>query len=393
MDASRLRQHLPVTRECIYMNTGWAGPTPITVVRRISQALEHEACVGPASAKGLAFSREVAQEARTALAAFLSADEDDFCLTHGTTEGVNIVLYGIEWGPEDELLICNLEHPALTVPADVLAQRKGVKVKWASISPRAQATEIVQAVRAALSAKTRLVALSHIQYTCGLRMPIKAIAKVAHDRGVSLLVDGAQSVGQVEVNLKELGCDFFALSGQKWLMGPAGTGALFISRDRRTMLEPLFTTNAVESKRNSLRSSLARFSVAAQSPGLVAGFAESMHLAAGIGVRTIEQRIMSLSNSLSEQVASVPGCVLLSPSSPESACGLVTVRLEGWPPRELVAILREQFNIVARAVSNPDGVRFSTAFFNTEGEVHQVAAALMRLASEGRLPQWGEYCR
>jgi selenocysteine lyase/cysteine desulfurase len=202
--------------------------------------------------------------------------------------------------------------------------------------------------------------------------------------GIPVLVDGAQSFGQVDVNLSDLGCDFFALSGQKWLMGPAGTGALYVSPERRDMLEPLFSTNALESGReNTQRRHLARFSLVSQSPGLVAGFSESLRLAADTGISQIEQRAMSLSNLLRERVTTLSGCNLLSPTSPGSACGLVTVGLDGWPPEELVTALQERFGIVARTVHGPDGVRFSTHFFNTTSEVEKVAEVLERLATEG----------
>lgn len=386
MNVDQLRALLPITRDFIYMNTGWAGPTPTSVLRRMAETLEQEAREGPASARGQAFTHGVQDEARAAVASMLDADEEEVILTHSTREGVNVVLYGMDWQPGDELLICDLEHPALTAPADVLAQRMGVKVNSVSIPPLSQPSEALRLVASAMSRRTKLVALSHIQYTCGLRMPIKEIVGAAHGMGIPVLVDGAQSFGQVEVNVKALGCDFYALSGQKWLMGPVGTGALYVRSERRDMLEPVFSTNALEAKRETERRPLARFSLVSQSPGLLAGFSESVHLAADIGIRQIERRAMSLANLLRERVASTDGCALLSTTSPESACGLVTVGLDGWPPAELVTTLQERFHIVGRTVRGPSGVRFSTHYFNTEREVEQVAEALAQLAAEGYQP-------
>ena len=117
------------------------------------------------------------------VAALLDADEEDMVLTHSTREGINVVIYGMDWQPGDELLICDLEHAALTVPAEVLAQRNGIKVVSVIIPPRASAAEACAAVASALNEKTKLVALSHIQYTCGLRMPIKEISMAAHGMG------------------------------------------------------------------------------------------------------------------------------------------------------------------------------------------------------------------
>ena len=387
MNVDQLRELLPVTRDFVYMNTGWAGPTPTSVLNRMAETLEQEAQEGPASARGIAFSRGIQDEARAAISVLLGADEEDVILTHSTREGVNVVIYGIDWQPGDELLICDLEHPALTLPADVVAQRTGVKVNSVNIPPLSTQSEAFRAVASALNEKTKLVALSHIQYTCGLRMPIKEIAAAAREMGIPVLVDGAQSVGQVDVNVKDLGCDFYALSGQKWLMGPGGTGALYVSKERRDMLEPLFTTNELEANRQAERLPLARFSIVSQSPGLLAGFLESVRISADIGIRQIERRAMGLADLLRERVSPIEGCDLLSPTSPESACGLVTVGLEDWPPADLVTTLQERFKIVARAVRDPAGVRFSTHFFNTEHEVDLVAEALVRLVAEGHPPQ------
>ena len=380
MDIHQLRKALPITRDWVYMNTGWAGPSPEPVLQRIRETLAQEALAGPASREGLALARGVREETRTAIAGLVNTAPEDIAITHSTTEGVYVVLYGIDWKPGDELLICDLEHPALTRPAQVLAQRYGVRTVEPAISPQAGGGEALEAITSALSPKTRLMALSHIQFTCGLRMPIREIAQAVHEHGVPLLVDGAQSVGHIQVDMQELECDFYAFSGQKWLMGPVGTGALYVRHDRRAMLEPLFTTNALADEREGGRSPLGRFAVASESPGLVAGFGQAARMAAETGIDAIERHIMHLSTLLRDQASDVPGCTLLGPREPDTACGLVTVHMAGWEPEELVSALQDQFRIVARAVHHPDGVRFSTAYFNTEDEVEQVATALAELA-------------
>lgn len=387
MNVDQLRDLLPVTRDFIYMNTGWAGPTPTSVIQSMTRVLEREALEGPASANGLAFTHGIQDETRSALSQMLKASEEDVILTHSTREGVNVVIYGIDWQPGDELLTCNLEHSALTLPASVLAQRFGARVRSVNIPPQSRQSEALELLTSGLNDKTKLVAISHIQYTCGLRMPIKEITEAAHKLGIPVLIDGAQSFGQVDVNLDDLGCDFYALPGQKWLLGPGGTGALYVNNRRRHILEPMFTTNAIEAIRESERLPMARFSLVSQNPALLTGFLESMRLATSIGITEIEQRSMHLADLLRERVLPIESCTLLSPTSQESACGLVTIGLEAWPPTELVDALQERFKIVARAVDDPPGVRFSTHFFNTEHEVEQVAEALVRLVAEGHPSQ------
>ncbi|MDA1215871.1 MAG: aminotransferase class V-fold PLP-dependent enzyme, partial [Chloroflexi bacterium] len=279
MNVKELRAHLPVTNDAVYMNTGWSGPTPLPVLQRVHETLEEEAKLGPASAKGLAYARGITNEAKTAVGGLINAEPENVFITHSTTEGVYIVIHGLQWQQGDELLTCDLEHPALTVPSGVLKERYGVNVVAPTVPPKSSQSAIVEIITSALTDKTRLVALSHVQFTCGLRMPIAEIAQACKERGVPLLVDGAQGAGHVAVDVQELGCDFYTVSGQKWLMGPNGTGALYVNRDYREKLQPVFTTNALEAERESAKDPLTRFSLASQNPGLVAGFAEAIRLA------------------------------------------------------------------------------------------------------------------
>ena len=184
-------------------------------------------------------------------------------------------------------------------------------------------------------------------------MPIKEIAQAAHAQGVPLLVDGAQTAGHIELDLADLGADYYALPGQKWLLGPNGTGALYVDPTRREGLEPLFSTNQIEANRAYERSPLARFNLVTHNPGLVAGLSESARLASEIGIGAIEERAMLLADQLRAEAASIDGCALLSPTARESACGLVTVALDGWPPENLVATLQERFRIVGADGAQP----------------------------------------
>ena len=382
MNVQELRDLLPLTQEWAYLNTGWAGPTPTRVLRRIAETLEREALLGPASRQGVAYAHEMADAARSAAARLVGASPEELLLTHSTTEGVNVVLHGTAWSEGDELVTCTLEHPAIAVPAQVLAERYGVRVVPAAVSPDASAEQALSAVVSAITSRTRLVALSHIQFTCGLRMPLREIVGAAHERGVPVLVDGAQSVGHVRVDMRELGCDFYAFSGQKWLMGPVGTGALYVRADRASMLRSLFISAQRLRDRGEGGPPLAGLSLVSQSPGLAAGFAEAAGIALETGAPAIEQRALALGELLRQRLDGVPGCRVLGPQTPDVACGLTTVEVEGWTPEDMVEALERRFRIVARVVRNPAGVRFSTAYFNTEEEVNRVAGALGEMAGE-----------
>lgn len=378
MENSQIRDYIPVTNRAIYMNTGWAGPSPTFIQSRISEILESEASMGPGTQAALELGEHLSNEAKNETARLLHAKPEEILLTHSTTEGVNIILYGIGWQTGDEILTCNLEHPALALAAKDLEARHGVVSRVVEVEPQAEESEIIEAVVAGITQKTRLIALSHIQYSCGLVMPVRQITRIAHERDIPVLVDGAQSVGHIAVDLESLRCDYFAFSGQKWLMGPQGTGGLYIRTGSSAPIHPLFLKDGAG---DVLDGNLNPLSLTSQNPGLIAGFTEAVKLALEHGQRQIELHNMGLANLLREHIATVPDCVLLSPPSGGSSCGLVTIRMEGQTSEDLRSSLEEHFGIIARTVNRPDGVRLSTSFFNTAREIGQIGSALRSLSS------------
>lgn len=382
MNVQSLRDSLPFTSNCLYLNAGFACSPPLPVLERITTTLEQEASVGPGSPAGLILAKDIDENARNVIANFVGANPDDIQITHSSREGISIILYGIRWRPGDNLLLCDLEHPSLSTPAEVLAWRMGVKVVKPKFDSQATHSEILQAIEASMSRNTRLIALSHIQYGGGLLMPVQEIAGVARERDILFFVDGAQSVGQIAVNVGELSCDFYALSGQKWLMGPVGTGALYVRPESQDKLEPLFTTHEIEARYQSPYPPLSHFALTSHNTGLVAGLAEAVRLQDEIGVDRIEGRIRGLAALLRRRLETLPVRVL-SATSPSSSAGIVTISVSDWPSRALVTELRTRFKIVARGVNAPEGVRFCTAYFNTEEEIEQVVSGLDELVAEG----------
>ena len=387
MTFAELRDSIRATRDIIYLNTGFTGPSPSPVVERIHEVLQQEAAVGGASPEGLQLARAIGREAQEAVAGLLNVDAADVLITHGTTEGLHVVIYGMSWKPGDELVTCDLEHPALATPASVLEQRFGVIARRVQVPANASnAAEVIEPIVAAITPRTRLVALSHVQFSCGLRLPLREIAAAAHRAGVPVAVDGAQSGGQLAVDVPDLGVDYYSISGQKWLLGPQGTGALYVSPEYNPSLEPVFSTNALAAARmpptQSGPPALFRLRIASQSPALVAGFARAIASALAIGLPAMEARALALAGRLKGGLATIPGCALTGPTAPELSCGLTSAAVEGWEPQAVVDELWRRWRVAARSVAYPAGIRFSTHAFNTEAEVDRVLEAMATLAKE-----------
>ncbi|MEE8518725.1 MAG: aminotransferase class V-fold PLP-dependent enzyme [Dehalococcoidia bacterium] len=358
-----------------YLNTGWAGPSPERVLTRMSDTATTLAQAGPAAPDGMRMAREIGDEARSAVGKLLHMPAGDVVLTHGTTEGINIVLGGLEWKPGDEVLTTTLEHQGLTAPLALLEQRKQVVVRPVVLSSQVSSKMIVDVLKEAITPNTRLVAISHVAFTTGLRLPIQEIVKHAHSEGALVLLDGAQGPGHVDADQWDVDPDFYTVSGQKWLLGPAGTGALYVRHDRQHLLTPLFTGPSLDS-----RSGLNMHTLASNSPVLLAGFAEALHVHEELGPLKVAAHCLELGAALRERLGAIAGVTVTGAIDPETSSGLTSITLEGWEPDALVQRLWEDHRIAARSVANPPAVRFSTAAFNDESDIERAVTAVEILA-------------
>ena len=214
MDAEKLRAQFPVCAQFAYLNSGTCGPLPAPAVGVAGQVLEECARSGRGN---MYFEQMIAlmTQRRAAYAALLSAEADDIALTTSTSEGIVRVLAGLELGPGDEILTSDEEHPGLLGPLTAAQAQRGVSVRAVPFAE----------IAGEVSPATRLVACSHVSWINGQIVPDLTGVDVP------VLLDGAQGIGAVQTDPRQLGCDFYAGSGQKWLCGPIGTGMLWVSPD------------------------------------------------------------------------------------------------------------------------------------------------------------------
>jgi L-cysteine/cystine lyase len=226
VDVAALRSQFPVLAQIAYLNSGTAGPVPQAALDAAVEAWQ----VGARSGRSAAYYERLVAAGcrlRELYAGLLGADPHDVALTSSTSEGVVRVLAGLDLGPGDEVLTAPDEHPGVLGPLITLRDRRGVSIATAPFS------ELAGAVGPA----TKLIACSHVSWSTGAVMP-DGLA----DAGVPLLLDGAQGLGAIPVDVTELGCDFYAASGQKWLCGPLGTGSLWVSPRWRERLDSVGLT-------------------------------------------------------------------------------------------------------------------------------------------------------
>jgi L-cysteine/cystine lyase len=223
--AMDLRSAFPVLERTAYLNAGTDGPVPQPAIDAANARLSEELELGRSGERHWTGLRELHDRRREALAALLRCDVGEVALTRSTTDGANIVLSGLDLREGDEVITSDQEHPGLLAPLAAARVRHGIAIKFVPFA----------SVADAVSERTRLVACSHVSWVNGSVVDTAALRAT----GVSVLLDGAQGLGAVPVDVRELGCDFYAASGQKWLCGPDGTGCLYVRSERTEELSPL----------------------------------------------------------------------------------------------------------------------------------------------------------
>ena len=386
MDIDRIREQIPVCRRMVYVNSGWSGPSPVSVVEAIKARLDYEMEQGPTTPDVRESGREIQDQTRLAVANLLNAAPEEVCLTKNTTDGINIVINGLTWNQGDEIITCSLEHSSVLVPSYFQQWRHGAVVKVVALASDEGHDEILAKIESAITDRTRLVFLSHIQYSTGLRMPVEEIRRMTKDRGIMMLLDGAQTAGHIALDMKAIDCDFYAIPGQKWLLGSEGIGALYIRQDMIPQVQPVHVAGRAVMPHDGPEdmepeiASIDKLKGSSTSTALQAGLLEAISFVQAAGMDEIEARDLDLASQLKQSLGETPGVKVLSPIERSGSSGLVSFAIDGMEPEDAVAKLWERDRIVARQVGFPHGIRVSLHFFNTEEEVGQVVEAVRRLA-------------
>lgn len=359
VDATALRSQFPVLDERAYLNSGTCGPLPRRALHAVADVLARAATEGRTRAymeTMLAFR----DRQRAAYAERLGAEPADVALTSCTSEGVVRVLAGLSLGPGDEVLTAPDEHPGLLGPLASLRARRGVDIRTAPFEDLADA----------VGRRTRLVACSHVSWVTGALRPA-GLAELGRD--VPVLLDGAQGVGAVPIDVRALGCAYYAGSGQKWLCGPVGTGMLWIAPERRDEVLPVGATymNLAEPAR-ALESAVHPDARSQDSPALSAEAAAASVAAhdvlAEAGWDAVYERSRTLAAALAERLRERGRAV-----APRDDTTLVS-----WEDDDPEAT-RDRLaasGIVVRNLPGTPYLRASVGAWNDEADLERLVAAV-----------------
>jgi isopenicillin-N epimerase len=358
-----------------YCNTGTLGAIPrdvMDVVVKGLQQLEQDLPDWPyyqADGEPLTGYQPLT-EFRAEAGAFINAPADEIAFTQNATMGMSFIANGLDLSEGDEILSTNQEHTGGIGGWRLRAKRHGVVVKEL---PLADALEkgpdgVVAMFAGAITPRTRVIVFSHITSGRGIRMPARELCALARDRRVLSVVDGAQAVGQIRVDVKNLGCDAYVASPHKWLLAPKGTGILYVRRE----LQPrVWNTLASAAFDDDTTGAFRFMHFGTGSPAVVWGLSAALKFINKIGIDRIERWDGMLTKRLRDGLASMPHARLSSPADPRFAAAITTFAVSGHTGRELQdALWRERIRV--RAQGGDAGVRLSAHFYVSPRDIDRV---------------------
>jgi isopenicillin-N epimerase len=378
-----------------WLDTASFGPTLRAVLVRTYRQLEEQSLdfrsFEALNGTGSAGERSVL----AAAASFLGCDAGELVLTDGARTGLALVAAGLDLQRDDEVLVTLHDHPAAVYPWIAQAQRRGIRVVEAPEAAGSSATPeaLVQKFERSLTPRTRVACLSHVQDCDGTVLPIRELCAVARSRGVFTVVDGTLASGHVDVRLADLGCDAYATGVDRWLNGPLDAGLLYVRREAQPRIWPALPDradgwNATDRFNAALPvppfdyAAAARFGNARVRRGAsIAAMPLAFEFQDAISRPLIYARIRELGSQLRAGLQRIAGVEVVTPAHFALAAGIVSVRIPGRRPSELVErIAREDRIVVGRATHGAgfDAVRISVHPTNDAIDVDRAVAALQR---------------
>ena len=389
-EVSEIRKDFPILGDIIYLDNAATSFSPDPVIDAMVE-FEHQyrANVGRGVHRFTRIASQRYWHAHEKIAQFIGGSEGTTVFTKNTTEAINMVAQGLSWKSGDRVITTILEHHSNLLPWRNLA-RQGVGLDVIGI--HTDYSLDLAALENAITPSTRLVTVTHASNVIGVMIPVTEIAKICHDHGVLLLVDGAQSVPHMPVDVTRLGCDFFAFSGHK-MLGPTGTGVLWM---KEPVLEPVqFGGGMVEVVSGTgftTSEGYQMYEAGTPNIGGGIGLGAAVEYLEKIGMERIRHYEEALTNRLIDGLVRINGIHVFAPGPPVPRIGVVSFTVDGFHPHEVAQHLDETDDIMVRSghhccqplmarLGLPEGtVRASLALYNTGQEIDMLIATLKELA-------------
>ncbi len=359
------------------MNAANLCPSPRAVAETVSR-LTHDIDVD-CSFQNRAKFDELLETSRRMVADHLGVSPEEIALVRNTSEANNTINAGLPLEDGDEVVVWDENHPTNNVAWDVRAARYGIRVRRVAVPARPAGTQdLIDPFVAALTDRTRVVALTHISNLSGIRLPVREITEAAHRRGIHVHVDGAQSFGAVHVDLREMGCDSYTASAHKWFMGPKEAGVLYVRENRISSIWPAGVAPGWGTDADPDVAGARKFeSLGQRDDACLASIGTTVAFHREIGAAAIDARVTELATALKEGVTAL-GAPLVTPLEPHLSGGVCILEVAG----DRNAVYQRLYEEYGIAGAPTGGLRFSPHIYNTMAHVERAVAAVAAMRSD-----------
>ena len=378
------RKHFLIPNGVTYCNTGTLGACPREVVDAVAngtRSLEANLAAWPymiADGEPLT-GYQPSLALRTTVGAFINAQPDEVAVTQNATMSMNFLANGLDLAPGDEIISTDQEHSGCIAPWQLKAKRFGVVVKELKLDDATKdgPEGALKMFTNAMTARTKVVMFSQVVSGLGTKLPARELCATIRERGALAIVDGAQALGQMRVDVKQLGCDAYVASPHKWMMAPKGTGVLYIRRD----IQDRFWTTLASSHWDDHEAGAFRFmqygtGAVPVHDGLIA----AINFVNKIGIDRIERWDTMLTKRLRDGLAHIPTARLSSPAHPALASAITTFRVDGVKARALQEALWTR-QVRVRPQNDARGVRLSAHLYMSPTDVDTVLDVAAKLTA------------
>ena len=385
LDLTRARRDTPACDTVLHFNNAGAALMPRPVVDAVIDHLQREARLGGYEAAAAA--EGAVEHVYDAAATLLGCQRHEIAFVENATRAWDMAFYAMPFGPGDRILTAMAEYASNYIAFLQVARRTGATIEVIPNDEHGQLS--LAGLRQAIDERVKLIAITHVPTNSGLVNPAAAVGEIARQAGILYLLDACQSVGQMPIDVKQIGCDMLSATGRKFLRGPRGTGLLYVRRQVLDRLEPplldLHAATWVARDQFTMRPDARRFENWETNYAGKIGLGVAIDYALSWGLDNIWQRITALASTLRTRLATLPSVTVHDPGVVR--CGIVSFTAVGHEPVEIQrALAQSRINVTVSQQSSTrldmeargltSVVRASVHYYNSEDEVEGFCATL-----------------
>ena len=313
------------------------------------------------------------------LSNLVNCDKDELAITRNTTESLDLIISGFPWKKNDEAIFAIQDYGSMQEMFKLTAKRRGIVNKIISVPNQPENDEeIVSLYEQQITKKTKLIMVSHMINITGQILPVKKICEMAHSYNIDVLVDGAHCVGHIDVDIKDLNCDYYGSSLHKWLSAPLGTGLLFVKKEKISKIEPILAGH-VHQRDNIMR--LNHIGTHPVHSDLAIN--DAIDYLESIGIERKQNRLRYIQRYWSDKLRNKNNIIINTPTEIQRSCGIANIGVKNKTPDELSKILFNEYSIFTVAIdyANVKGCRITPNIYTNEEELDYFVESIIKIAS------------